>query len=653
MTCLMIDRDSRKIIETDTTSIGRISMTMRLLIFNLFVFTGLTLAGQPLQSDAGKATHPDSYSTSGPCTVMALDQGAFETWMRQIEGEQEPVYDETLREMTTPTSFNLFPYLTYTPAERNQGSCGNCWVWTGTTMMEIQLNALFHVRERLSIQYLNSCYSGPLGNACCDGNLEFFRNFYMERARRGAILWDNCNAGYVDRGRECSDSTSPTDCSDIATRPSFPITQITEPSRIMTYRVPKETVISNIKNVLVQNKAVAYALFMPTPADRIEFHNFWNDQNETSVWNPDHWRNHVHSGDQLFSHVILIIGYVDNGGSDRYWICLNSWGAPSNRSHCLLRLDMNIDYDGVFRYNTGTSNLHLFQAMDIQFGPGFVVDAPWCNHNIMMGNWGFIDWYDTGTRAPNVAIDLYKGSTLITPSIVGSTPNNSSGFNWHVPTTLAPGSDYRIQVRTPDGSIVGYSNFFTLSEQAWITILAPASASVWIAGTTQTVLWTKHGAQDDFVAINLNGPTRNWVIADNTENDGHFDWVVPEDMAAGNRYSVSIMTADSRLIAIGSRFTIQEVPPSIQVTLPSVRSFWRIGTTHSIRWRKHGRLGGSVFIQLMKGKQIIRDITTITPNNGSFSWTINKGLEPGTDYWILVETTDHAIWGYSTNFRIG
>ena len=31
----------------------------------------------------------------------------------------------------------LLDKITYTPSERNQGGCGNCWVWAGTAQLEI------------------------------------------------------------------------------------------------------------------------------------------------------------------------------------------------------------------------------------------------------------------------------------------------------------------------------------------------------------------------------------------------------------------------------------------------------------------------------------------------------------------------------------
>ncbi len=78
------------------------------------------------------------------------------------------------------TSHSLLDHLQYTPTERDQGKCGNCWAWAGTGVMEIALDVQNGIKDRLSIQYLNSNYSGGSGSnwACCGGTLAYLAHFY-------------------------------------------------------------------------------------------------------------------------------------------------------------------------------------------------------------------------------------------------------------------------------------------------------------------------------------------------------------------------------------------------------------------------------------------------------------------------------------------
>lgn len=104
-------------------------------------------------------------------------------------------------------SLSLLSHLQYTPSERHQGACGNCWAWAGTGVMEVALSVQKNTKDRLSIQYLNSNFYGGNGVdwACCGGWLDDVADFYKGTGK--AIPWSNTNARYQDGGKSCSAST--------------------------------------------------------------------------------------------------------------------------------------------------------------------------------------------------------------------------------------------------------------------------------------------------------------------------------------------------------------------------------------------------------------------------------------------------------------
>ena len=97
----------------------------------------------------------------------------------------------TLAEPLTTGSKNLLSYLPYTPSERDQGSCGDCWVWASTGALEIDHNVKNGIFDRLSVQYFNSKYNSGQGSnwACCGGNLNYFTNWY--NTDKTPIPWSN------------------------------------------------------------------------------------------------------------------------------------------------------------------------------------------------------------------------------------------------------------------------------------------------------------------------------------------------------------------------------------------------------------------------------------------------------------------------------
>ncbi|NIS74902.1 MAG: hypothetical protein GTO08_06410, partial [Deltaproteobacteria bacterium] len=59
---------------------------------------------------------------------------------------------------------------------------------------------------------------------------------------------------------------------------------------------------------------------------------------------------------------------------------------------------------------------------------------------------------------------------------------------------------------------------------------------------------------------------------------------------------------------------------------------WVQDTTREITWISNGQAGDSVAIELFRGGSFNSTIIPITPNDGSFAWTIPANLEPGIDF---------------------
>lgn len=108
--------------------------------------------------------------------------------------------------LSFPASFSLLSHVPYVPSERDQGFCGNCWVWGCTAPIEVANYFQNDIFNRLSIQYLDSNYNGGTGSwACCGGWEGSFADFYSTQKK--FIPWSNANANYHDGNHQCGDST--------------------------------------------------------------------------------------------------------------------------------------------------------------------------------------------------------------------------------------------------------------------------------------------------------------------------------------------------------------------------------------------------------------------------------------------------------------
>jgi len=287
-------------------------------------------------------------------TIMHPDRETRLRWIESYELAPLARIDEELKfRAALRGSLTLLSYLNYTPSERNQGGCGNCWAWAGTGVMGIALNVEEGVYDRLSIQFISSCNTAM---TCCEGGwLRDFASFYGLEGY--AVPWSNTNAQWQNGDGSCNVL-----CDTISALPDYPIASITSET-ILTHGVGQEQAIANIKNVLSQNKAVWFGFFMGTQVDWNDFYAFWNTQTEATLWDFDATcgKPYTSSGG---GHAVLCVGYNDNDANNAYWIMLNSWGTTANRPNGLFRVDMDMDYDCAD--STGEYNLY-WQTLDVEF----------------------------------------------------------------------------------------------------------------------------------------------------------------------------------------------------------------------------------------------------------------------------------------------
>lgn len=242
-----------------------------------------------------------------------------------------------------PKSFSLLDMLEYRPSERDQGTCGNCWAWAGTGVMEVDYARQKGLPERFSVQYLDSNFNGGCGNdgACCGGWLEDLADFYQKK--KIIVPWSNANAYYRDGTKSCG-ACSAVSASSISTTPHHSLASISA-SAIPTHGLDEDTAIDNIKNILLQKKAIWFAFFLPDSSSWSNFNSFWANKPQSTVWRPGSSCGRSYSYQSGGGHAVLCVGYNDSDPNNRYWIMLNSWGTTDGRPDGLFYVNMDMDYD--------------------------------------------------------------------------------------------------------------------------------------------------------------------------------------------------------------------------------------------------------------------------------------------------------------------
>jgi len=97
--------------------------------------------------------------------IMHPDRETREEWIEAYNTAPRAYIEMEGFQVPSPRgSQDLLSHLDYTPSERDQWKCGNCWAWAGTGCLGIALDVQEGTKDRLSVQYLNSNYNGGSGS---------------------------------------------------------------------------------------------------------------------------------------------------------------------------------------------------------------------------------------------------------------------------------------------------------------------------------------------------------------------------------------------------------------------------------------------------------------------------------------------------------
>ena len=386
-----------------------------LLLVSLFPTTGM--------GSQANAASPADLATINQ-SIMRPGMDVIREWMTVAKSAPNAYIDPAIAKMLSEKSFrsaatqiSLLNHLDYTPSERDQKTCGNCWNWAGQGVLGIALDVNKSIKDRLSIQFINSCKTDRY--ACCGGWLQDFANWYS--SQKIAIPWSNPNASFADAGIGCQEGNSSVGCAEITTNPNYEISSIA-PVTIDTSGDQTQA-IQNIKNVLAQNKAIWFGFFLPNKNDWDQFLDFWANKNESDLWSFDFSQGHQWT-QEGGGHAVLLVGYNENT-PEPYWIVLNSWGAPTGRPSGLFRMKMDMNYGLSHLDGSKNEQALFFQTLDIQFG----ADSPGgCTYSIYPTSKHFDANGGNGSMAVNVSSQSCAWAVSKTGDwITNVSPSSGSG----------------------------------------------------------------------------------------------------------------------------------------------------------------------------------------------------------------------------------
>lgn len=284
--------------------------------------------------------------------------------------------------------------------------------------------------------------------------------------------------------------------------------------------------------------------------------------------------------------------------------------------------------------------------------------SSWCIDQ--QANPVLITWNEIPKDHQNVKIRLFD-STLANQilKITDNTPNDGS-YNWVIPANIPPGQ-YRIRVKSTDDQASGNSAIFSISDclppDGSISVTKPVNSDVFSPGGNCPVNWNSQGTIGTSVKIRLfNSAGTSFIqnIVNNTNNDGNYNWNIPNSIQTGY-YRIKVQNITETVTGTSDMFSISDTPPeatgTMTITSPKQGDHLIAGGSFDIEWKADGYVPNKcVDLFLFKGNTQVMQITQNRCVNG-FHWNIPANLS-GTNYKIRLRTTDGQLHDDSVYFSI-
>lgn len=163
---------------------------------------------------------------------------------------------------------------------------------------------------------------------------------------------------------------------------------------------------------------------------------------------------------------------------------------------------------------------------------------------------------------PSDGVDIYLYLNSEEIQSIWIARDNIGTHLWSVGTYLGdtPSSNYRIKIEDKwDRDIFGFSDYFTITETRYLTIITPSAGSSYMPNNRLNITWNTNSLCPTVeIVLEKNRINGEYVktIDSAAVNSGNYSWLIPSDLPFSDKYYLYITAADGSCFDYSYDFAI-------------------------------------------------------------------------------------------------
>ena len=297
---------------------------------------------------------------------------------------------------------------------------------------------------------------------------------------------------------------------------------------------------------------------------------------------------------------------------------------------------------------SNSNNLNVYDISEEFRIPLQIIEitSPKYGDELISGRKYYITWRWSGSlQSVDIQYSIDNGSTW---SYIATNVTNNGNYEWTVPTANSNTCLVKI-ISSQNPNVYDISDIFSILPQQ-ITITSPSYGDTFISGRKYYLTWrTKGSFTNADLWYSLDGG-QNWsVIATNIQNNGYYEWSLPEVISNDARIKIA-NSAQNSVFSISDPFIIS--PPILEITSPTLGIVWYQNHKYYITWNQLGTISQINLFYSLDGGSSWNQITANQQNQGNYEWTIPSGISSENARIKLVSSANSSISYVSDSFVI-